>query len=290
MWKKLSPKETKMQYNQVLFKCDPYSETVTDILSAMLAEIGFESFVRGEDALEAYVPQPLFNRSELDQVLADLPLEVEISYTVQTMEDKNWNEEWEKNYFQPIVIGDECCIHSSFHQPEGTYRYPILIDPKMSFGTGHHQTTLLILKEILAMELSGKCVLDMGCGTGVLAILAAMKGAAPVTAIDIEEWAYNNAMENVVLNGMTSIRVLHGGAELLGEERYDVIFANINRNILLQDLPHYEAVLKQGGIIVMSGFYLDDLPAIRSRANELGLSFDHLKDMDRWVATTFVKM
>lgn len=279
-----------MQYNQVLFKCDPYSETVTDILSAMLAEIGFESFVRGEDALEAYVPQPLFSRSELDLVLADLPLEVEISYTVQTMEDKNWNEEWEKNYFNPIVIGDECCIHSSFHQPEGTYRYPILIDPKMSFGTGHHQTTLLILKEILAMELSGKCVLDMGCGTGVLAILAAMKGAAPVTAIDIEEWAYNNAMENVVLNGMTSIRVLHGGAELLGEERYDVIFANINRNILLQDLPHYEAVLKQGGIIVMSGFYLDDLPAIRSRANELGLSFDHLKDMDRWVATTFVKM
>ncbi|NMB04988.1 MAG: 50S ribosomal protein L11 methyltransferase [Bacteroidales bacterium] len=279
-----------MQYNQVLFKCDPYSETVTDILSAMLAEIGFESFVRGEDALEAYVPQPLFSRSELDQVLADLPLEVEISYTVQTMEDKNWNEEWEKNYFNPIVIGDECCIHSSFHQPEGTYRYPILIDPKMSFGTGHHQTTLLILKEILAMELSGKCVLDMGCGTGVLAILAAMKGAAPVTAIDIEEWAYNNAMENVVLNGMTSIRVLQGGAELLGEERYDVIFANINRNILLQDLPHYEAVLKQGGIIVMSGFYLDDLPAIRSRANELGLSFDHLKDMDRWVATTFVKM
>lgn len=235
-----------MQYNQVLFKCDPYSETVTDILSAMLAEIGFESFVRGEDALEAYVPQPLFSRSELDQVLADLPLEVEISYTVQTMEDKNWNEEWEKNYFNPIVIGDECCIHSSFHQPEGTYRYPILIDPKMSFGTGHHQTTLLILKEILAMELSGKCVLDMGCGTGVLAILAAMKGAAPVTAIDIEEWAYNNAMENVVLNGMTSIRVLQGGAELLGEERYDVIFANINRNILLQDLPHYEAVLKQG--------------------------------------------
>lgn len=279
-----------MQYNQVLFICDPYSETVTDILSAMLAEIGFESFVRGEDALEAYVPLPLFSQSELDQVLVDLPLEVEISYTVQTMEDKNWNEEWEKNYFNPIVIGDECCIHSSFHQPEGTYRYPILIDPKMSFGTGHHQTTLLILKEILAMELSGKSVLDMGCGTGVLAILAAMKGATPVTAIDIEEWAYNNAVENVALNGMTSIRVLQGGAELLGEERYDVIFANINRNILLQDLPHYEAVLKQGGIIVMSGFYLDDVPAIRSRAIELGLSFDHLKDMDRWVATTFVKM
>lgn len=278
-----------MQYNQVLFKCDPYSEMITDILSAMLAEIGFESFVRGEDALEAYIPQPLFSQSALQQVLADLPLEVEISYTVQTMEDKNWNEEWEKNYFNPIVIGDECCIHSSFHQPEGTYRYPILIDPKMSFGTGHHQTTLLILKEILAMELDGKSVLDMGCGTGVLAILAAMKGAAPVTAIDIEEWAYHNALENVGLNGMTSIRVAQGGAELLGAERYEVIFANINRNILLQDMPRYEAVMEKGGVIVMSGFYLDDLPAIRARANELGLSFDHLREMDRWVATTFVK-
>lgn len=278
-----------MQYNQVLFKCDPYSEMITDILSAMLAEIGFESFVRGEDALEAYIPQPLFSLSALQQVLTDLPLEVEIDYTIHTLEDKNWNEEWEKNYFKPIVIEDECCIHSSFHQPGKAYRYPIVIDPKMSFGTGHHQTTLLILKEILAMELNGKSVLDMGCGTGVLAILAAMKGAAPVTAIDIEEWAYHNAVENVGLNGMTSIRVEQGGAELLGAERYEVIFANINRNILLQDLPRYEAVMEKGGIIVMSGFYLDDLPAIRARANELGLSFDHLREMDRWVATTFVK-
>lgn len=278
-----------MQYNQVLFKCDPYSEMITDILSAMLAEIGFESFVRGEDALEAYIPQPLFSQSALQQVLTDLPLEVEISYSIHTLEDKNWNEEWEKNYFKPIVIEDECCIHSSFHQPDKACRYPIVIDPKMSFGTGHHQTTLLILKEILAMELNGKSVLDMGCGTGVLAILAAMKGAAPVTAIDIDEWAYHNAVENVGLNGMTSIRIEQGGAELLGAERYEVIFANINRNILLQDMPRYEAVMEKGGVIVMSGFYLDDMPAIRARANELGLSFDHLREMDRWVATTFVK-
>jgi len=283
------PIETTMQYNQVLFKCDPFSELVTDILSAQLAEIGFESFVRGEEALEAYIPLPLYSTEEIQKVVAAFPLEAAISYSIHTMEEKNWNEEWEKNYFQPIIIDDECCIHSSFHHLKGSFRYRIVIDPKMSFGTGHHQTTLLILKEILALELSRKSVLDMGCGTGVLAILAAMKGANPVTAIDIEEWAYNNALENVQLNGTASIRVQQGGAELLGEEKYDVIFANINRNILLQDLPHYEAVLEKGGIIIMSGFYLDDLSSIRSGAEELGLSFDHFREMDRWIAATFVK-
>ncbi len=278
-----------MQYNQVLFKCDPFTELVTDILSAQLAEIGFESFVRGEEALEAYIPLPLYNLDEIQKVVAAFPLEAAISYSIHTMEEKNWNEEWEKNYFQPIIIDEECCIHSSFHHPKGSFRYRIVIDPKMSFGTGHHQTTLLILKEILAMELSRKSVLDMGCGTGVLAILAAMKGASPVTAIDIEEWAYNNALENVQLNGTASIRVQQGGAELLGEEKYDLIFANINRNILLQDLPHYEAVLEKCGIIIVSGFYLDDLSSIRSGAEKLGLSFDHFREMDRWIAATFVK-
>ncbi len=278
-----------MQYNQVLFRCDPFSEPVTDILSAQLAEIGFESFVRGEKALEAYIPLSLFSPEKTQEVLSSFPLEVVIDYSVNTMEEKNWNEEWEKNYFQPIAIDDLCCIHSSFHHLEGAYRYRIVIDPKMSFGTGHHQTTRLIIKEILAMELKQKSVLDMGCGTGVLAILAAMKGASPVTAIDIEEWAYNNTLENCELNGTASILVQHGGAELLGEETYDVILANINRNILLQDLPRYEAAMAKGGIIVMSGFYLDDLPAIRSGAEALGLSFDHFREMEHWCAASFVK-
>lgn len=278
-----------MQYNQILFRCDPDNEMVTDILSAMLGEIGFESFVRSDEGLEAYVPLPLFNPEALQEVISAMPMESSISYSVHTMEDKNWNEEWEKNYFQPITIGDDCCIHSSFHHSENSCRYSIVIDPKMAFGTGHHQTTGLILREILQMELAQKSVLDMGCGTAVLAILAAMKGAVPVTAIDIEEWAYSNALENVQRNGTDLIRVMCGGAELLGEEHYEVIFANINRNILLQDLPRYNAVLNRDGIIIMSGFYVEDLPLIRARAEELGLTFDHFSEMERWVAATFVK-
>lgn len=278
-----------MRYNQVLFTCEPYSELATDILAAQLAEIGFESFLQGDEGLEAYIPLSLYNPDEIQKVVDDFPLEVRITFCASVMEEKNWNEEWEKNYFKPITIGEQCCIHSSFHHPEGSFRYRILIDPKMAFGTGHHQTTGLILREILNMELNRKPVLDMGCGTGVLAILAAMKGAEPVTAIDIEEWAYNNAVENVELNGTAHVRVRNGGAELLGEESYEVIFANINRNILLRDLPCYTAVLERGGVLIMSGFYLDDLPRIREKADELGLLFTHFREMDQWVAATFVK-
>lgn len=278
-----------MRYNQVLFTCEPHSELATDILAAQLAEIGFESFLQGDEGLEAYIPLSLYNPDEIQKVVDDFPLEVRITFCASVMEEKNWNEEWEKNYFKPITIGEQCCIHSSFHHPEGSFRYRILIDPKMAFGTGHHQTTGLILREILNMELNRKPVLDMGCGTGVLAILAAMKGAEPVTAIDIEEWAYNNAVENVELNGTAHVRVRNGGAELLGEESYEVIFANINRNILLRDLPCYTAVLERGGVLIMSGFYLDDLPRIREKADELGLLFTHFREMDQWVAATFVK-
>ena len=277
-----------MQYIEVLFQCQPDSEVVTDILSAMLGEVGFESFVRSGEGLKAFVPRPNFNQNEVDKVISNFPMKAEINYSFRTLEDKNWNEEWEKNYFQPITIDNQCCIHSSFHQPVGTFRYQIVIDPKMAFGTGHHQTTRLMLQEILAMDMEHKSVLDMGCGTGVLAILAAMKGAAPITAIDIEEWAYRNALENMELNGTTSVRVMHGGAELLGADRYDVIFANINRNILLQDLPKYAAVLEKGGTLIMSGFYANDLPAIRNAAEKLGLSFTHFWEIDHWVSATFV--
>lgn len=276
-----------MQYIQVQFSCEPNSEVLTDILSAQLGEIGFESFVRTETGLEAYIPLPELSPEKVDLLLSGFPLEAEITYSCSEMEDKNWNEEWEKNYFQPVVIEDILCIHSSFHKIEGEFRYRILIDPKMSFGTGHHQTTELMMRELLKMELEGKSLLDMGCGTAVLAILASMRGASPITAIDIDEWAYHNAMENARLNGIDNIRLLQGGAELLGDETYDVILANINRNILLQDIAAYTRVLNRNGVLIMSGFYSEDIPAIRAAAEAKGLTYRHFAEIDRWVAVTF---
>jgi ribosomal protein L11 methyltransferase len=274
-----------MQYIQLQFKCEPNPEALTDVLSAQLGEIGFESFVRTETGLEAYIPLPDLSIEKVDQLLSVFPLEAEITYSCREMEDKNWNEEWEKNYFQPVVIDDVLCIHSSFHRLEEEFRYRILIDPKMSFGTGHHQTTELMMRELLKMELQNKSLLDMGCGTAVLAILASQRGASPITAIDIDEWAYRNATENVRLNGIDNIRLLQGGAESLGDETYDVILANINRNILLQDIPGYTRVLN--GTLIMSGFYKEDIPAIRAAGEDQGLTYAHFSEIDRWVAVTF---
>ncbi|MBK5194772.1 MAG: 50S ribosomal protein L11 methyltransferase [Proteiniphilum sp.] len=278
-----------MQYIQVQFNSVPGTEIITDILSAQLAEIGFESFVSLEGGLEAYVPASLFSADLIDELLSNFPMKAVITWRFNEMEDKNWNEEWEKNYFEPIVIDDVCCIHSSFHHLEGTFAYRILIDPKMAFGTGHHQTTGLILSEILSMNLMQRSVLDMGCGTALLAILASMKKADPITAIDIDVWAYNNALENVQLNGTDNIRLLQGGAELLGDETFDVILANINRNILLRDIPSYNAVLNKHGMIIMSGFYKEDIPSIRVKCEDEGLTFSHFAEKDQWVAVTFVK-
>ncbi|WP_298651685.1 50S ribosomal protein L11 methyltransferase [uncultured Proteiniphilum sp.] len=276
-----------MQYIQVQFNCEPNTEVLTDVLSAGLGEIGFESFVQIETGLEAYIPLPDFLPEQVDQLLSDFPLEAEITYYFREMEDKNWNEEWEKNYFQPVVIDSALCIYSSFHQIEGEFGYRILIDPKMAFGTGHHQTTELMIRELLKMDIQNKSLLDMGCGTAMLAILASMKGASPVTAIDIDEWAYQNATENVRLNDIGNIRLLQGGAELLGDETYDVILANINRNILLQDIPGYTQVLNRNGRLILSGFYKEDIPVIRAAGEAQGLSYRYFSGMDEWVTVTF---
>lgn len=275
-----------MKYNQVSFALRPLSETFSDVLSSLLADIGFESFVPAEKGIEAYIPSALFSERRIDEVIAHYPLDVKITYSFIEMEDKNWNEEWEKHYFQPIVIDDKCIIQSSFHHPLGEYEYRIFIDPKMAFGTGHHQTTGLILGDILAMDLKNKSVLDMGAGTAVLAILASMRGANPVLAVDIDEWAYENARENIELNQITNIRTLLGGAEVLGDESFDVIFANINRNILLRDIPAYEKVLNSGGTLIMSGFYEEDIPFIREKCTQCGLQYAGFTEQDRWVSVT----
>lgn len=278
-----------MKYLQVSFTCEPNTEIVTDVLASELSGIGFDSFVPSESGVDAYIPESLFSVEKLDWLIQHFYLDARIGYTFKKLEDKNWNEEWEKNYFNPIVIDDKCIIHSSFHKPEGEYGYRILIDPKMAFGTGHHQTTGLILREILTMDLQQKSVLDMGCGTAVLAILASMRGAQRVVAVDIDEWAYHNALENIQLNRVDNIIVKLGGAGLLGNETFDVIFANINRNILSEDIPSYANVLNNKGILIMSGFYKEDMDIIRRRCEENGLSFSHFGESDNWAAVTCVK-
>lgn len=275
-----------MNYILTTFTIQPKLEIAADLLSGLLADVGFESFVTTDEGLDAYIQSDLFSESHIREIIAQFPIDIKIDYSLTEIEEKNWNEEWEKNYFQPIVIDDKCIIQNSFHQTEGSYEYRIFIDPKMAFGTGHHQTTGLILHEILSMDLTDKSVLDMGAGTAVLAILASMRGANPVLAIDIDEWAYNNALENIKLNQTPSIRVLKGGAEVLGDESFDVVFANINRNILLQDIPAYTKVLNSAGILIMSGFYKEDIPAIREKCEENGLTYVGFREQDNWVSVT----
>lgn len=277
-------------YMQVRLDVEPCSEVATDVLAAMLGEIGYESFVPDETGVTAFVPQGVYDELQLDQMLAGFPLEgVTVARQVTFVPGQDWNEEWEKNYFKPIVIGDECVIHSTFHKEVPQARYDVLIDPKMAFGTGHHETTTLMLQAILAADFTGRSVLDMGCGTAVLAILAGMKGASPVVAVDIDEFATENAVENVRLNRLPEIEVRLGGVEVLQQETFDFVFANINRNILLADMHAYVDRMKTGSHLFMSGFYVEDIPAIQAEAERLGLRFAGHAEKNRWARVECVK-
>ena len=278
-----------MKYFEVTFTTSPCNETVNDVVSALAGEIGFESFVEWENGVQAYIQQSLFDEEALKSMVADFPLpDTKIEYTIVEAEDKDWNEEWEKNFFQPIVIGDRCCIHSTFHKDTPQTEYEILINPQMAFGTGHHETTSSIISELLEADLQGKSVLDMGCGTSILAILASMRGAGPITAIDIDDWCVNNSRDNIALNGIDNITVEWGDANLLkGRAPFDVIIANINRNILLADMAQYAACMHSGSELYMSGFYVQDIPVIQEKAESLGMEFIHHREKNNWAAVKF---
>ena len=278
-------------YTKVKFAVTPNEEMATDVLAALLAEIGFESFVPEDEGMSAYVPQALYNEENIANVVAEFPIEgFEITYDCQFIEGEDWNAQWEKNYFQPIVLGEDCVIHSTFHTDVPKARYDILIDPKMAFGTGYHQTTCHMLRAILASDMSGKSVLDMGCGTALLAILARKHGAEKVVAIDIDEFAYENAKENVALNGTPDIEVRLGGADAIKEsDSFDYVIANINRNILLMDMVNYVRCMHTGSQIFISGFYTQDMEVLNEEAARHGLRYLDYAENDNWAMMKFVK-
>lgn len=272
-------------YIEVKFTVNPCDEIYTDILASMLCDIGFESFVPDESGLTAYVKSELFDNDRLEEVIKSFPVpDIRIDCADNYIEGQDWNHEWEKNYFQPIVIGDNrCVIHSTFHTDIPQCEYDIVIDPKMAFGTGHHSTTSLIIGHLLELDLKGKSVLDMGTGTGILAILAAMCGASPVAAIEIDPMAHINAVENVSANGHPEIDVKLGDAALLaGMEKVDIMLANINRNIILDDIERYVAVLKSGSRLFLSGFYVNDVPMLEAKAHPLGLETVSVRELNNW--------
>ncbi len=279
-----------MDYYEIKFNIVPNTETNRDVLAALLGEIDFESFTESVTGIDAYIQEKLYDREKLDNCIADFPFpDAVLNYVVEYVKSKDWNEEWEKNFFQPIIIENECVIHSSFHENIPQLPYDIIIDPKMAFGTGHHETTSLMIAFLLESGVEDKSFLDMGCGTAVLAILAKMKGADRVVAIDIDEWAYENSRENIHLNRVSVIDVQLGGAELLGKEKFDFIYANINRNILLNDIHTYASCMKDGSELYMSGFYKEDLKMIQDECDKNNLRFIDFKEKNNWVAARWKK-
>ena len=272
-------------YLEYTFKVAP-AIPGTEILIAELGYAGFESFVEQEEGVIAYIQKQEWTSGILNDIEILKNSEFKISHSYLEIEQQNWNEEWERN-FHPIVVDGICTVRAPFHEVPKT-KYDIIIEPKMSFGTGHHETTHMMIQFLLKNDMVDKKVLDMGCGTGVLAIVAEKLGATAIDAIDVDNWCYLNSQENVVRNQCNNIQVYEGDASLLSGKRYDVIIANINRNILLEDIPIYANCLNDEGVLFLSGFYNDDIPKIQERCEEFSLKFIENFEKNLWVAVKFI--
>ncbi|GAB4001392.1 50S ribosomal protein L11 methyltransferase [Spirosoma daeguense] len=283
-----------MNYTEVMVRVSP---DYTDILMAELAELGFESFLETDEGITAYIPESDFDEDSLKQLIDKYNPQTAIAYEVSSLEKRNWNAEWERDY-EPIEVAGQVQVRASFHELDARFRYDIIINPKMSFGTGHHETTAMVLEQQLDLEFSGKAVLDVGSGTGILAVLAAKMGAKTVVAFDIEEWAVENARENADLNNCPQIIVFQGTIDDLNPPThlleqspaaYDIVLANINRNVLLREIPIYTGLMPDKGYLIVSGFYEQDAPDIQQKAEESGLTLIKKLTNHDWTSLAFQK-
>lgn len=277
-----------MNYKEVEFTIEENQELVSDILASLLGEIGFESFLSNNESFLAYCQTVFFDEKALCQVVDDFPIEAKISFSVRDAEQKNWNETWEKD-FTFFEVNENCVVrHPQANLPK-KYDYEIVVEPKMAFGSGYHETTRLVMNQMFQMNFCDANVLDMGCGTAVLAILASKLGAKNITAIDIDEFSFQNAIHNCKLNDLKNIEVLLGDSKSLCQQQFDVILANINRNILLNDMERYVAVLSRNGKLLLSGFYSEDVEIICAKAQGYGLKKLALECDNNWALVCFEK-
>lgn len=278
-------------YRELRLDFNPCSADITDVMAALLADEGYETFVPDENGLTAYIRAEQFNEEMVQTALSHLPFETEATINSKVVEGQDWNSEWEKNYFKPIVVGNRCVIHSSFHTDVPQAEYDIVIDPKMAFGTGHHATTSQVIEALLDEPLEGKTIIDMGTGTGILAILCAMRGAAVISGIEIDTPAWENAVDNASLNGVgEKLNLINGDASALPSlPKADIFIANINRNIITADLPAYVKAMQPGATVIFSGFYEHDIPVIMETATPLGLQeLSHTVQND-WCCLKLIK-
>lgn len=278
-----------MKYTEVAFASGDIQEWQKDLLIAELGEVGFDTFEDTESGFSAYIPSANLDIQALETVLLANVEGYTLDYKVNDIKEENWNALWESN-FNPIIVDDQCYVRATFHEPRAEFPYEIVIDPKMSFGTGHHQTTSMMLSFVLENDFESKEVLDMGCGTGILAILASKRGAKSVAAVDYDSICVDSVIENTALNQVTNIEARLGSKEVIEGGHFDTILANINRNILLDQLDTYASVIKSGGELYLSGFYeVEDLDILQEKCASLNFVYQNHKVKDSWCAAKFVK-
>ena len=274
-----------MNYIEVSVNVEP-REQGSDILIAHLSDLGFESFVESDNGFLAYIQEEEFSEEEVQFTFGDYEDLFKIEFTTKVIPKQNWNKEWESN-FQPIDVEGKCYIRAPFHEKKNGYLLDIIIEPKMSFGTGHHDTTQLMIRILMLLNVKNQSLLDMGCGTGVLAIGASMLGANPITAIDIDDWSYENTIENLAKNNINNVLVNKGDAQILEKKTFNTILANINKNVLLADMSIYKNALEKNGNLVLSGFFETDINEIKEKAENLGLKYEERYVSNQWAALHF---